>query len=177
MLNIENSQIIAIDIQEKLVNAAHNGSVCAGKGVKLTNAAKILGIPVIITEQYPKGLGSTIKDINTNGTSIIEKTSFSAVLEPQFKDTLKLNDRKQVVIFGIETHICVLQTAYDLINNGYEVFVVNDASSSRDLSEHNAGLELIKQYGAKIVSTEIVLFQWLKSSKHPKFKEIQALIK
>lgn len=177
MLNIDNSQLVAIDIQGKLVNAAYNGNLCVNKASILINAAKILNIPAILTEQYPKGLGKTVDVIDTTCAKTIEKETFSAFLKPEFKNAIISNNRKQIVIFGIETHICVLQTACDMLMNGYEVFIVKDASSSRNPDEHNAGLEFLKQYGGKIVTTEIVLFQWLKTSKHEKFKEIQALIK
>jgi nicotinamidase-related amidase len=86
-------------------------------------------------------------------------------------------NKKQILIGGIETHICILQTVADLISEGYEVFVLKDCCSSRKEFDHNTGIELMKQYGAKITSTEISLFEWLKTSKHENFKEVQALIK
>ncbi len=180
MLNIENSILIIIDIQEKLVKAAKEGEICAKNSAKLLKAANILNIPTIITEQYPKGLGKTVTEISqemTTGTTVIEKSSFSAMLEPEFNKHTIQTDRKQVILCGIETHICVLQTAQDLIKSGFEVYIVRDGVSSRSTDERDIGLELAKQYGAKITGTEIVLFELLKTSKHPNFKEIQALIK
>ena len=180
MLNIDDCALIVIDIQEKLAKAAENGEYISKQTSKLVKGADLLSIPTIITEQYPKGLGSTIsqiKDAINDQTPIIEKCSFSACNEENFRKIFNTLAKKQVLICGIETHICVLQTALDLINQGYDVFIVEDCSSSRRRDEHNAGLELLKQYGAKITCVEIVLFQWLKTSKHPKFKEVQALIK
>lgn len=177
MLDIENSILLIIDIQEKLVNAAFSGNNTANNTTKLAQAANILNIPTVITEQYPKGLGATVKGIKSTEAKIIEKSSFSAFAEAKFTKELKKLDKKQIIICGIETHICVLQTAADLISKGYEVYVVNDACSSRKEHEHYTGLDLLKQYGAKITCTEIVLFELLRTSKHPYFKPIQMLIK
>lgn len=180
MLNIEDSILIIIDIQEKLINAANKGDICAINAAKLANAASILNIPTIITEQYPKGLGKTSHFIIQKlpkKSYIFEKTSFSIMNEHEIKTKLESFNQKQIILCGIETHICVLQTAIDLLKSDYKVHIVKDAVSSRKYEEYEIGLELLKQYGAKITSLEIVLFEWLKSSKHPHFKEIQALIK
>ena len=177
MLNIEDSILVIIDIQSKLVSASFSGDEAANCATKLSQAASILNIPTIITEQYPKGLGSTIQGITTTETKVIEKSSFSAMKEPKFAKELKKSERKQVILCGIETHICVLQTAADLIKNGYEVYIVNDACSSRKEHEYYTGIDLLKQYGAKITCTEIVLFELLKTSRHQYFKPIQMLIK
>lgn len=178
MLNIKTSALVIIDIQEKLVKAAKNGDVAANIMSKITKAAKILNIPTIITEQYPQGLGKTVENIaQKTDAEVIEKCSFSALLEPNFAEELQSLNRKQILIGGIETHICVLQTVVDLISEGYEVYVLKDCCASRNDFEHETGIELLKQYGAKITCTEIALFEWLKTSKHPDFKGIQALIK
>ncbi len=177
MVNIDECILIVIDIQEKLVKASYMGPQAANNASKLVQAASILSIPTIITEQYPKGLGHTVKEISTNDSTVIEKSAFSAMLETKFTKEIKKSTKRQVILCGIETHICVLQTAADLIKKGYEVFVVNDASSSRREHEHQSGLALMKQYGAKITCCEIVLFELLRSSKHRYFKPIQMLIK
>ncbi len=183
MLNIENSALVIIDIQERLVLASKYGEEVAQNMAKLAKAANILSIPTIITEQYPKGLGNTVpvieEALSPNSTKM-EKASFSALLENEFAQKiqeLKANGIKQIVIGGIETHICVLQTACDLMKEGFEVYVIKDACASRNKKEYKTGLELLKQYGAKISCVEITLFEWLKTSKHPNFKEVQALIK
>src|SRR5574344_21312 len=179
MLNADNNLLIVIDIQEKLTKVAFNGNNIAENANKLATAANILSIPIIATEQYPKGLGNTVEKLksNINKDNIIEKTAFSAMKEDPFSKKIHDFNKKQIYICGIETHICVLQTALDLIKKGYEVFIVKDATSSRYESDYQAGLELLKQYGVKITCTEIVLFQWLETSKNPHFKEIQSLIK
>lgn len=180
MLNIEDCALVIIDIQEKLVKAAKDGDKTAKNMEKIAKAANILSIPTVVTEQYPKGLGSTVVELQETlspDAFISEKSSFSALLEPDVEQKIKNLGKKQIVIGGIEAHICVLQTTADLISKGYDVYVVKDASASRNESEYITGLELMKQYGAKITCVEIVIFEWLKSSKHPNFKEIQALIK
>ena len=180
MLNIEDSALIIIDIQDKLVNASFDSEKLVSNALKIVRASSILSVPVIVTEQYPKGLGGTIsalKDNLAHDTCFYEKTSFSACHEPEFKNKIDSLNRKQFLICGIETHICVLQTALELHNAGFDVYILEDCSSSRHLSEKNIAIELLRQYGIKIVSVEIALFEWLKSSRHPKFKEIQTLIK
>lgn len=176
MLDTNNSILVIIDIQEKLVKAASNGEKTIINTSKISQAAQILSIPVIITEQYPKGLGATVESITGSDAFIMEKSSFSAFKEPEFEQKINSLNRKQVILCGIETHICVLQTAIDLCKNGYEVYVLKDCVSSRSEEEQNSGLELLKQYGIKVITVEIALFQWLKSSKHPQFKDIQKLI-
>ena len=178
MFNSDDTAIICIDIQEKLVNMLKNGESIAANCAKLMEAASILNINTIITEQYPKGLGATIeaiKEIRTFET--IEKTTFSALQTQEFEEKFQKSDNKNVIIFGIETHICVLQCVIDLIKKGYRVFVVEDCSSSRDEKNHKIALELMKQYGAYVITLETALFNFLKSSKHPNFKEVQQLIK
>lgn len=180
MLNIEDSALVIIDIQDRLVQASKYGLEIAQNMSKVSKAASILGIPTIVTEQYPAGLGTTVTQLQetfTENTFITEKTSFSAMLEPAFKEKIESLGKKQIIIGGIETHICVLQTAADLISAGYEVYVIKDACASRNKKEYKTGLELLKQYGAKITCVEITLFEWLKSAKHPNFKEVQMLIK
>lgn len=183
MLNIETSALVIIDIQEKLVNASKYGIDVANNMAKVAKSAKILSIPTVVTEQYPKGLGSTVANVKeslSESAFLTEKASFSALLEPAFAEKiqeLKNSGRNQIVIGGIETHICVLQTAYDLMKEGFEVYVLKDACASRNKSEYKTGLELLKQYGAKLTCVEITLFEWLKTSKNPNFKEVQALIK
>lgn len=179
ILGKDESLLLIIDVQEKLVNALEKETVVK-KTETLTKAAKILEIPTIVTEQYPKGLGPTVETIKNHlaaDTKIIEKSSFSAVKEEGFLETLKSLNKKQIVICGIETHICVHQTAAELIEEGFEVYVAKDATASRNKYEFKQGIERMKDNGAKISCVEIILFEWLESSKNPHFKELQGLIK
>ena len=174
MLNTDNTTILCIDIQDKLVNMLNNGEEIKNNAVKLMKTASILNIDTIITEQYPKGLGSTIDEIkNISDFKTIEKTTFSALQTLNFPDIKSEN----IVLFGIETHICVYQTALDLIKKGKKVYIVADCSSSRSEFNHDTALVALKQQGVIVETLEMILFQFLKSSKHPNFKEIQALIK
>ena len=180
ILNIEDSIVMIIDVQEKLLNAVFNKPSLEKKATTLANTAKILGIPVIVTEQYPKGLGATVETLREalpENTQYFEKTAFSALENNDVLEALKNSGKKQVVIFGIETHICVSQTTNALIEEGFEVSVIRDACGSRSELEYSAGLERMKDNGAHVLTTEIALFEWLKGAKHPKFKEVQMLIK
>ena len=174
-LKSEEVLFLIIDVQEKLVAMINNENV-KKDAIKLAKTASILNIPTIITEQYPKGLGETIPEIKEvlTDSEYVEKTSFSAFKEDEVK---KLLSQKQVIIFGIETHICVLQTAMDLLNEGYEVFLVQNACGSRTEENKEAALRRLIHAGVQIVTTEMVIFELLESSKHPNFKEIQSLIK
>lgn len=171
--------LLIIDIQEKLV-AALDKDIVVTKAVKIAKAAKILGIPALVTEQYPKGLGRTVpqlKAVLPENTEIVEKTSFNALLEDGMKEKIKSFGKKQIVILGIETHICVHQTASALVEEGYEVYVIKDACASRTKYEFKQGIEAMAANGVKVSCLEIALFEWLKGAKHPHFKEVQALIK
>lgn len=179
-LNLEDSLVLIIDVQEKLLNAVFNKEQVEKKSAIVAEAAKILGIPVVVTEQYPKGLGNTIpavKDALAEDTEIFEKTAFSALNNEEILEAIKKHNKKQILIFGIETHICVSQTTAALRELGYEVSVIKDACGSRAEEEYLAGLERMKDNGAYIITTEIALFEWLKGAKHPNFKAVQALIK
>lgn len=175
-INTKNSIFLCIDVQEKLVGMLENDSA-AKKAEILVKAAKILKVKTVVTEQYPKGLGSTIPEVKENlpeKTKIIEKTDFNALDSKKVCKEIGLFTRN-IFVFGIETHICVFQSALDLI--GYQVFIVKDACASRNIEDHNVALNLLEAEGAKIITTEMVLFEMLKTSKHPDFKQIQALIK
>lgn len=178
-LSSENSLVLIIDIQERLV-ASLDKDIVVSKAVKVASAAKALSIPILVTEQYPKGLGNTVPQLKSAlpaDTEIIEKISFNALLEEGMLERIKSYNKKQIVIFGIETHICVHQTAAALLEEGFEVYVIKDACASRNKYEFKQGIDIMQQNGAKISCVEIALFEWLKSAKNPKFKEIQQLIK
>ena len=176
LLNTENCLLVAIDFQERLVGMLEKPD-CAVKMEKLITAAGILKIPTIVTEQYPQGLGKTVANIDISGATVIEKTAFSAMQQEEFKTAVEASGKKQIIIGGIETHICVHQTVAELIEAGYEVYVVKDDCASRNKAEFKAGIEAMKQNGAKITCLEIVLFELLRTSRNPNFKPIQALIK
>ena len=142
-LSAENSLVLIIDIQERLV-AALDKDVIVANAVKIASAAKALEIPVLLTEQYPKGLGHTVpqlQEVLPEGSDVVEKTYFNALLEDGMLDKIKSYGKKQIVIFGIETHICVHQTAAALIEAGFDVYVIKDACASRNKYEFKQGIE------------------------------------
>ena len=176
-ITAQNCAFLFIDVQEKLT-AMLRKDKAAKKAEILAKTAKILNIKTVLTEQYPQGLGATIPQVKyclPDSAKFFEKTSFNALNTEGVKEAL--GDVKNIFIFGIETHICVFQTALALLENGYNVFVVKDACASRETEEFKAGINLMEQEGAKIMTTEMVIFELLKSSKHPNFKEVQLLIK
>jgi len=180
LLNQNNTIFLIIDIQEKLLKAQPKAETIVKKSSILAQSAKILGMPVIVTEQYPQGLGSTHQDIKSNldeSAIIFEKTSFSCVQQENFMEILKKLNKKQVVVCGIETHVCVHQTVNDLLKKDFQVYIVQDAVGSRNAFEHKLGIQRILNDGAVPTCVEMVLFELLQKAKHPHFKEIQALIK
>ncbi len=177
-INISDCIFLIIDIQDKLVNMLSKSSV-KENAIKLAKAGGILNVPTVITEQYPKGLGPTITEIKSavNNAKYFEKTSFSILNDENIKKYIQNLNKKQIILFGIEMHICVLQSAIDLLNEGYEIFIVKSASGSRNDDDKETALRRLLHLGAQIVTTEMVIFELLKSSKHPNFKEVQSLIK
>ena len=176
-INAQNSVFLFIDFQEKLVNMLKKNK-CEKKAEILAKTARILKIKTVVTEQYPNGLGLTVPSVKYNipeDAKFFEKTDFDAMKTEGIFDFVA--GAKNVFVFGIETHICVFQTALSLLEKGFEVFVVKDACASRETEEFKTAINLMEKEGAKIVTTEMVLFEMLKTSKHPNFKEVQFLIK
>lgn len=179
MLNVENSLLLIIDLQEKLVEATFAQSAVKA-AEKLLKAANIMGIPAVVSEQYPRGLGRSVQEIvqNLNDEArIIEKTAFSLLKEDGAKETIEVFGKKQIMLLGIEAHVCVYQTAMDLIKEGYEVHLIKDACKSRNCFEFETGINLMRDSGVKITAVEIALFELLENSMNPHFKEVQSLIK
>ncbi len=176
ILDQDKSLLLIIDIQEKLLNAVFNKNLLEKKSKILADSCSILGVPTIITEQYPQGLGGTIPTID-NAEKKFVKTTFNALNDEELLQVLKDFGKTQIVVMGIEAHICVYQTVSSLLDKGFNVTVALDACGSRDESEYSFALDYMSKLGAEIKTTEMILFEWLKGAKHPNFKEIQALIK
>ncbi|SCG81645.1 isochorismatase family protein [Proteiniborus sp. DW1] len=177
-LKQEEAVLMIIDIQERLVPAMKYGKKVIYNTNILISAAQKMHIPVIGTEQYPKGLGSTVSEISVNIDKdlIYEKMSFTGYTE-EVKQALKSIGRKKVIITGMETHVCVFQTARDLLEDGYQVFIAEDAVCSRTKENYKNGLSLMDKMGAVISNTETIVFDLLKVSGTPVFKELSKLIK
>jgi nicotinamidase-related amidase len=178
-LNTENTVLLLIDFQERLFPVMHDKEKLLRNLVKLVQGIKVLEVPVIITEQYPKGLGPTIPEIKGLLPDVkpVEKVCFSCCDEPAFGEVLGTLKRKQVLIAGIEAHICVYQTAMALTRAGYEVQVVGDGVASRDPENKLVALFKMGAAGISPTTTEMALFELLKVAKGDKFKQISAIVK
>lgn len=177
-LNKEEAVLMIIDIQERLTPVMKYGQKVIDNTKVLIAAAKAMDIPVIVTEQYPKGLGRTVEDISSalKVAAVHEKMKFSACTE-EVNSTLSQTARKKVIITGMETHVCVFQTVRDLLGMGYDVFVAGDGVCSRTKENYRNGLSLMAQMGAVVTNTETILFDLMKESGTPVFKELSKLIK
>ncbi|XP_076876095.1 isochorismatase domain-containing protein 1 isoform X2 [Brachyhypopomus gauderio] len=166
------------DMQERFRPAIKYFGDIISVGQRLLQGARILGIPVIVSEQYPKGLGSTVQEIDLSGVRMVfPKTKFSMVL-PEVEATLaEIPGARRIVLFGVETHVCIQQTALDLIGRGFEVHIVADATSSRSMMDRMFALERLARSGIIVTTSESILLQLVADKDHPKFKEIQNLIK
>ncbi len=177
---IELSQLVIIDMQTKLINAMQLDAMQAvikNCGI-LAQAAILLAVPTIVTEQYPQGLGETLPEIKQyiGANKPIEKTAFSAAGVPKFNQQLH-RDQSQIILVGMEAHICVLQTALDLIKANKQVFVVEDAIISRNPINKANAIARMRDAGCIITNTESVLFEWLTNAQHSAFKAISQLIR
>lgn len=179
MLKRENTALLVIDVQEKLMPVIHEQALIFENVNKLIRGAEILDLEIIITEQYPKGLGNTCKEIQlpTENPIVIEKMCFSCMLNDEVNEQLKLTNVKDVIICGVEAHICVLKTALDALEAGYRVHVVSDAVSSRTPQNKQLAIDRMSQAGAFIVSVEMILFMLLDTAGTDEFKAISKLIK
>lgn len=178
-MTIENTQLVVLDIQGKLSQIVYQSEEVLRNSRLLIEGCRILDLPIIWVEQMPDKLGDTHPSIAEvlAGNSSIKKSSFSAYGNTEFIERVGANKRNHIVLIGIENHICVYQTAVDLLAANYEVSVVADAVSSRSESNKQIGLSMLRDIGAKVLSAEAILFALLKSAEHPKFREIAKLVK
>jgi nicotinamidase-related amidase len=178
MLTIDNTVLLVIDIQGKLASLMYEKQRLYDNAARMIRGAGVLGIDVICTEQYPDGLGPTVPEIAEHlNVEAIPKLAFSCCGQDEFVTALKQTGCTQVLLTGIETHICVYQTAMDLLAGGYEVYVVSDAVSSRTESNRQLGLQRLKDAGAVMTGVEMALFEMLKVAKGDQFKEIARIVK
>jgi nicotinamidase-related amidase len=179
MLNLDNTVLVVVDVQEKLSRAMHEKEALLESTVKAVAGARILGLPVIRTEQNPNGLGPTVPEVAEllSDSPVVTKLSFSCCGEPNFLEQLAALNRRQVLVLGIESHVCVYQTVADLLEDGYEVQVIADAVSSRTPENKAIGLARCKELGASITSAETALFELLKKAEGDKFKQMLKVVK
>lgn len=180
ILKGEYAALAVIDIQEGFRSVIPDFETLAVRASIAVQGFQILKLPVLVTEQYPKGLGSTAEEIRLalpDGYEVFEKTTFSSCGASPFVDRLHELGIKQVVVCGLETHICVNQTVHDLLDRGFQVHVLSDCVSSRFEYNRLAGLSKMTRSGALESSVEMALFELMRDAKHEQFKSVQALIK
>lgn len=174
-MTLERSLVLVVDFQSRLMPAISEGEARMASARKLLAAARLLGAPVVATEQNPRGLGTTVEGLLEPGERIVSKMTFSAVPAQDFSAAVPTD--RDIVLMGAETHVCVLQTALDLRARGQRVCVVEDAVGSRRESDRQAGLARMAGDGAEIVTSEMVIFEWLRNCEHSRFREAIRLVR
>lgn len=204
LLELDDSQLLLVDYQARLMPALHDGAAALANAGRLVQMARLLQVPLFVTEENPQGLGGTVPELQAQiaqaGGKTFHKMSFSAVadglaelLRPPARATQGGNARSlpkhlqkpaqpaaarnTIVVAGCETHVCLLQTALDLLDDEFEVWVVTDACSSRTERNRDAAFDRLAGAGAELVSTEMVAFEWLRSAEHPAFADVLRLVK
>jgi nicotinamidase-related amidase len=222
LLTADDAVLLLIDLQQRLMPVIHDRDTVVARAVRLAEAARLMDVPVIATEQNPAGLGPTVPPLSAYPQKVLAKTAFSAAGAPGLAALLPAagggpaspggtpgegatasaggtpvegatasaggtpvegatasagGSRRQIIVVGCEAHVCVLQTVLDLLADGHRVAVAADAVGSRDPADRSAALERARQHGAEIVTSEMVLFEWLRDSQHPRFREVQKLLK
>jgi len=175
LINPKASTLLLIDFQARLAPAIEGAAAAIANAGRLIEAAKLIGVPMAFTEQNPKGLGAIVPELVPDPKLVVAKMCFDAAQAPEL--VARLPREHAAILAGFEAHVCVLQTALGLIARGRRVFVVSDATGSRRPESKAAGLARMERNGAEVVTTEMVLFEWLKSAENPAFKAAVALIK
>ena len=174
LLNKNDSLLVLVDVQQKLLPSISNNNALVSRCEWLLKLAKKLDVPILSSEQYPKGLGSTIEPLNRyiDSDDCIEKVHFSCMQQSDYVQRLSAFKKTQLVLIGIEAHVCVLQTAMEMKEAGYEVYVVVDAVSSRNELDMKYALKRMKQEGIHLITSEMVFFEWIRVAGSPEFKAL-----
>jgi nicotinamidase-related amidase len=176
LMSRNDTGLLVIDLQTKLLDKIPLMDKIITKTIQLAEGAKILGIPVFATEQYPKGLGSTVPQLAGRMPNKLEKLSFSCGVLPEVIEFFKLKSVQKILLAGIETHVCVLQTALDLMTQGFQVYLAVDAVGSRHEQDGEWALRRLETAGVVLTTSEMALFEWVEKAGTPEFKEISRLI-
>ncbi|MGH6891707.1 MAG: hydrolase [Dongiaceae bacterium] len=178
LLERDRCQLLMVDIQERLLPAISDASSIVKNGGRLLEAARTLAVPVVVSEQYPAGLGRTVPELATlaPANAVHDKLEFSCFANPGLHATLS-GDRRQTVIFGIEAHVCVLQTALEMAEAERDVTIVVDAIGSRVAESKEIAVRRMQDAGVRLATTEMILFEWLRRAGTPEFKSISRLIR
>jgi nicotinamidase-related amidase len=174
VLDRERSALLLIDFQARLMPSIEGGPAAVANARRLLDAAALLDVPVLFTEQNPAGLGPTVPDLAPTGP-IVHKMTFDAAGAPGFLDHLP--PERALVVAGCEAHVCVLQTVLGLLAEGRKVFVVRDALGARRTESKETAIRRMERHGAEVVTTEMVVFEWLATCEHPHFRDVVRLIK
>ncbi len=179
MMDVASSQLVIIDMQERLVPATMDGDSVVANVEIVLDTATILGVPYTISEQYPKGLGATVAPVlaKADQDRVLDKVHFSCADDDRLAASFRALERPQTIVCGMEAHVCVLQTVLGLMEDDYDVHVIADAVTSRTERNRNLALDRMREEGATIVSTEMVVFEWLRTAGHPEFRVVSNLIK
>ena len=172
----ECSALLVVDVQQKMLANIGQQEQIVWNIDRLTRAASLLKVPAFVSEQYPQRLGATVEPLRQNLGEAVPKRMFSCRECEQFYQAWRSSEIRQIVVCGIESHVCVLQTAFDLLAEGYTVYVVADAIGSRGDLDHQIALRRFETCGAVLTTTESVLFEWCETSTIPEFKQISSLI-
>lgn len=175
----DDATLVVVDMQSRLADVMPRRDEVVAAALMLARSAAALGMPVLLTRQYPQGLGETVPELREvqEATAPIDKVTFSCASEPAFPDRLREIARRQVVLTGMETHICVTQTALALVGEGYEVFVVADATCSRRDVDHMTALERLRDAGVVVCTAESVIYEALGRAGTPEFREVLGFVK
>ena len=176
-LTAPHGALLVVDVQEKLVAAVADGPLLVANAVRLVRGARLLGVPVQATEQYPKGLGGTVAPIADLIPERPSKMTFACCSAPQVLEQFYGRLVRHVTLVGLEAHVCVAQTALDLLDLGFRVQVPADAVASRDPFDRDVALRRLEAAGAVVSTTEAVLFEWCETADRPEFKALSALVK
>ncbi len=175
-MSAKRAVLLIVDFQARLMPAIDGGDTVLANARKLLDAASILDVPTVFTEQNAKGLGPTVAGLApADAARVQHKMSFDAVRAGGFLERVPKN--RAVVVAGCEAHVCVLQTALGLIEAGRKLYLVRDAVGSRRAESKETAIRRLEKHGAEIVTTEMVLFEWIETAEHPRFREILALVK
>ena len=177
LMSADETGLLVVDVQGKLVELIDGHERVVWKIRRLVDGAKLLGLPILATEQYPKGLGPTTPALADRLDRVFEKTAFSVAGCGELCETLRASDLRNWLVCGIEAHVCVQQSVHDLLAEGFAVYVAADAVGSRSQLDCKIALRRMESAGATITTTEAALFEWCEDSKSPKFKQISELIR
>lgn len=176
-MTVGDTAVLVIDVQQKLLALVPDGATLLRNVGFLVDGARLLDIQLHVTEQYPKGLGPTVPELSGRLPKPVEKVAFSCCAIPELAEALHREARSKVVLAGIETHVCIQQTALDLIARGFQVFVPADAVASRYSLDHETALRRMEQAGAVITTSEAAVFEWTGAADCPRFKEVSRLVR